>query len=89
MFMVAIVALSVAFTWVCNHTARSVLAIVLLHGMVNFAGEAIEIMRRGEIVFTMLWIGVAVLLTVGLGARTLGKVARAPRPVLRYGGGTG
>lgn len=83
MFMVGVIALSVAFTWVYNHTARSILAIILLHGMVNFAGETIEITGRGEIVFTALWIGFAVLLTVALGARTLGKVVRAPRPVLR------
>lgn len=89
LFMVGVVALSVAFTWVYNHTSRSILGIILLHGMVNFAGETLEISRRGEVIFTAVWIGFAALLTVTLGARTLGKAAAAPRPVLRDGGGAG
>jgi uncharacterized protein len=77
MFMVGVVALSVAFTWVYNHTARSILAIILFHGMVNFAGETIEITQRAEIVFTALWIGFAALLAVLWGAR-LSRDAEPP-----------
>jgi uncharacterized protein len=80
LFLIGIVPLSVVITWVYNNTARSVLAAILLHGMVNFAGEAIEIAQRAEIVFVLCWILVAVLVTAIWGAKTLTGSRPIPRP---------
>lgn len=43
LFVIGTVALSVALTWVYNHTSRNILGIVLLHGWVNFTAETIEV----------------------------------------------
>ena len=85
LFVIGIVPLSVTFTWVYNHTARSILVIILFHGMVNFTGEAIEITRRAEGVFVCLWIAFAILLVVIWGPKTLTGDDTVPGPPLSEG----
>lgn len=46
-----IMVLSVIFTWMYNHTHRSILAAVLLHFMANFA-YPLNLDVQGEIIFT-------------------------------------
>jgi hypothetical protein len=70
--------LYVAITWLYDHTGCSILAIIVLHGTVDFAGETLEINRRSEIIFTALWIGFAILLAMSFGARNLGHAVRGP-----------
>ncbi|WP_458189632.1 CPBP family glutamic-type intramembrane protease [Haladaptatus sp. NG-WS-4] len=41
--MIGIVALSIIFTCVYNHTSRSILGIIFLHGRVNFVSETVEV----------------------------------------------
>lgn len=77
LFMVGIVALSVAFTWVYNHTARSILAVILFHGWVNFVSETIEV---GDAAYYSQWVLLAVLLTVIWGAKTLTGDDEVPQP---------
>ncbi|MFD1646000.1 CPBP family intramembrane glutamic endopeptidase [Haloarchaeobius litoreus] len=77
LFMVGVVALSVAFTWVYNHTARSILAIILFHGWVNFVSEAIEV---GDVFYYGHWVLLAVLVTAIWGAKTLTSADEVPRP---------
>jgi membrane protease YdiL (CAAX protease family) len=77
LFMVGIVALSGVFTWVYNHTSRSILAIILLHGWVNFVSETIEV---GDLSYYSHWVLLAVLLTVVWGAKTLTNAEDVPRP---------
>lgn len=48
LFMIGIVPLSFVFTWVYNNTHRSILAVILFHGMVNFTGELIAITERAD-----------------------------------------
>lgn len=77
LFMVGVVALSVTFTWVYNHTSRSVAAIVLLHGWINFVSEAVEV---ADALYYAHWVLLAVLLTVVWGAKTLAGGGAVPQP---------
>ncbi|SFC51808.1 CAAX protease self-immunity [Halobiforma haloterrestris] len=79
LFMIGTVALSVAFTWVYNHTSRSTLGIILLHGWVNFVSETIEV---ADVIYYSHWVLLAVLLTAIWGARTLTNAEEVPRPPL-------
>ena len=76
LFMIGIVPLSVAFTWVYNNTRRSILAIILFHGMVNFTGELIAITERADTILILLWVIVAIGITALWGSNTF---TRQPR----------
>ncbi|SEP03807.1 Membrane protease YdiL, CAAX protease family [Halogranum amylolyticum] len=78
MFMIGIVPLSVAFTWVYNNTARSILAIILLHGWTNFTVQTIDLTGRSEVFHIGLWFAVIALITVLWGAKTLTKDDKMP-----------
>jgi len=57
------VAYSIVYTWIYNHTERSILSAILLHFMVNFWGELLTV--RGEIViYRSIWIVVLVIFIV-------------------------
>ncbi|WP_232702049.1 CPBP family intramembrane glutamic endopeptidase [Halobacterium wangiae] len=77
LFMVGIVALSVTFTWVYNHTSRSILGIILLHGWVNFVSETVVV---GDLFYYAHWVLLAVILTAVWGAKTLTSDEEVPRP---------
>lgn len=79
LFMSGTVALSVAFTWVYNHTSRSILGIILLHGWVNFVSETIEV---ADVFYYLHWILLVVLLTAIWGTTTLTNSEEVPRPPL-------
>ena len=70
LFMIGIVPLSFAFTWVYNNTNRSILAVILFHGMVNFTGELLAITERADTISILLWVIVAVGITIFWGANT-------------------
>lgn len=70
LFMIGIVPLSFAFTWVYNNTRRSILAVILFHGMVNFSGELIAITERADTISILLWVIVAIGITLLWGANT-------------------
>lgn len=76
LFMIGIVALSVTFTWVYNHTSRSIIGVILFHGWVNFVSESIEV---GDIFYYSTWVLLAVLLTALWGAKTLTNAEELPR----------
>ncbi|SIS13857.1 CPBP family intramembrane glutamic endopeptidase [Natronorubrum thiooxidans] len=79
LFMIGIVALSVIFTWVYNHTSRSILGIILLHGWINFVSETIEV---GDVFYYVHWMLLAVILTAIWGAATLTNTEAVPHPPL-------
>lgn len=79
LFMIGIVALSVAFTWVYNHTARSVFGIILFHGWINFTAETIEV---ADVFYYGTWVLLAVLLVVLWGPKTLTDAEAVPSPPL-------
>jgi membrane protease YdiL (CAAX protease family) len=79
-FMVGIVPLTVAYTWVYNHTNRSILAIILLHGMTNFTGEFIHVTPRADAIAIMLWIAFAIVITAVWGPKTLSRSPDVPKP---------
>ncbi|WP_435073301.1 CPBP family intramembrane glutamic endopeptidase [Halorubrum sp. HHNYT27] len=79
LFMIGIVALSVVFTWVYNHTSRSILGIILLHGWVNFVSETVEV---ADPFYYPTWVLLAVLVVMIWGAKTLTNVDEVPRPPL-------
>jgi membrane protease YdiL (CAAX protease family) len=80
LFMIGIVPLSFAFTWVYNNTQRSILAVILFHGMVNFTGELIAITERADTFAIGLWIiaalGLVAIWRVGV-IKTPSYVAQA------------
>ena len=59
-----------AWTWVYNNTQRSILAVILLHGMVNFTGELIAITARADTILILLWVVVAIGITLRWGPNT-------------------
>lgn len=65
LFMIGVVPLSFAFTWIYNNTRRSTLAVILFHGMINFTGELIAVPERADTLATGLWI-VAALAIVAI-----------------------
>ncbi len=77
LFMIGTVALSVIFTWVYNHTSRSVLGIIALHGWVNFVSETIEV---ADEFYYPVWVLLAVLIVGLWGAETLTNADDVPRP---------
>jgi membrane protease YdiL (CAAX protease family) len=77
LFMVGVVALSVIFTWVYNHTARSILGIVVLHGWVNFVSETVEVADQ---FYYPVWVLLAVLVVLIWGAGKLTNADEVPRP---------
>lgn len=79
-FMVGVVGLSGVFSWVFNNTSRSILAIIVLHGMVNFTGEIIALTPRADAIATVSWLGLVVVLAVVLGSKTLSRSKDVPRP---------
>jgi len=79
LFMIGIVALSVIFIWVYNHTSRSILGIILLHGWVNFVSETVAVADK---FYYSIWVLLAVVITLLWGAETLTKTDDVPRPPL-------
>lgn len=77
LFMIGIVALSVVFTWVYNHTSRSILGIIFLHGWINFVSETIEV---GDVFYYSQWVLLAVIITAIWGAATLTNTEEVPQP---------
>jgi membrane protease YdiL (CAAX protease family) len=75
LFMVGIVPLSFAFTWVYNNTNRSIMAVILLHGMVNFTGELFDITRHANTISIVLWVAVAIGITIFWGPETFTRDA--------------
>jgi uncharacterized protein len=65
------VAYSVVYTWIYNHTGRSILSAILFHFAANFWGELLTV--RGEMVlYRSVWIVVMVIVIVSIwGPRTL------------------
>lgn len=79
LFMIGTVALSVIFTWVYNHTMRSILGIIILHGWVNFVSETIEVADQ---FYYPIWVLFAVLIVGIWGAKTMTTADDVPRPPL-------
>ncbi len=80
MFMIGIIPVSVAITWVYNNTARSILVAILMHGWINFTLQSIELTGRSEVFHIMIWFVVAALITAIWGAKTLRKDDEMPHP---------
>ena len=70
LFMIGIVPLSFAFTWIYNNTNRSILAVILFHSMVNFTGELIAITERADTISILLWVITAIGITILWGPNT-------------------
>lgn len=64
LFLIGIVPLSFAFTWLYNNTSRSILAVILFHGMVNFTGELFDITERANTISIVLWVIAAIGITI-------------------------
>ena len=74
LFMIGVVPLSFALTWIYNNTRRSILAVIIFHAMVNFTGELIAITERADIILIFLYVVAAVGIMVLWGPyRFIGK----------------
>ena len=84
LFMIGVVALSVAFTWIHNGTGGSILASIMLHSWTNFTLQTFEGTLRTDIIFYIgtLW-GFVVIVTVIYGAKTLASGEKIPHPTLK------
>jgi membrane protease YdiL (CAAX protease family) len=76
LWSIQVMALSIIFTWVYNNTSRSTLSAVLLHLMDNTTfslmtdiGESLPL--QTEVIRTLLYILVAMIVVVGWGAKTM------------------
>ncbi|KAB1187932.1 MULTISPECIES: CPBP family intramembrane glutamic endopeptidase [Haloferax] len=79
-FMIGVVGLTGVFTWVFNNTTRSILAIIILHGMVNFTGEIIALTPRADAIATVSWVVLVGVLAVVWGSQTLTSSDEVPQP---------
>lgn len=70
LFIVGVVPLAFAFTWIYNNTRRSTLAVILFHAMVNFTGELIALSERADMYAILLWFVAAIGITVIWGPKT-------------------
>jgi len=70
LFLFGIIPLSFAFTWVYNNTNRSILAVILFHGMVNFTGELFDISERANTIAMVLWAIAAIGITLIWGPKS-------------------
>ncbi|MBW7885203.1 MAG: CPBP family intramembrane metalloprotease [Caldilineaceae bacterium] len=70
---------SVVMTWVYNNTRRSILSAILIHFSVNFVGELFALSWRGELIYILLWIGAAVVVTLRWRTQMLLRSLRAER----------
>lgn len=69
---------SVMYTWIYNHTGRSILSAILFHFAANFWGELLT--GRGEmVVYRSLWIVVMVIAIVAIWGP--GTLTRRPRRI--------
>jgi uncharacterized protein len=73
LFTVAILVHSILYTWIYNHTRRSVLVAILFHFMINFVGMLVEGETWVEWTRTALTAAVALLVIALWGAGTLGR----------------
>jgi membrane protease YdiL (CAAX protease family) len=82
LFLIGIVPLSFAFTWVYNNTSRSILAVILFHGMVNFTGELFDITERANTISIGLWVIAAIGITLIWGPkRFTGRSTQTDLPI--------
>ncbi len=84
LFMIGVVALSVAFTWIHNGTGGTILASIMLHSWTNFTLQTFEGTLRTDVFFyaIVLWAFV-VLVVVLRGADTLTRNENIPHPTLK------
>jgi uncharacterized protein len=80
MFMIGIIPVSVAITWVYNNVARSILVAILMHGWANFTLQSIELTGRSEVFHIAIWFVVVALITASWGAKTLRRDNEMPHP---------
>ncbi len=62
-----IVVLSIVVSWIYINTNRSILIMVIIHAMVNLAGELIQLSELGETIFTFCWVSAALAIALGFG----------------------
>jgi membrane protease YdiL (CAAX protease family) len=70
LFMVDKVPQSVVMTWIYNSNRRSTLSAILVHFMVNLVGELFGLTLRAEAIYILLWVIVAIGVTVSWMERT-------------------
>jgi membrane protease YdiL (CAAX protease family) len=76
LFMVDKIPLSILMTWVYNNNRRSTLSAVLFHFSVNFVGELFELTPRANLFYIILWILVAIAVTIYWGPQNLVRKGR-------------
>jgi membrane protease YdiL (CAAX protease family) len=77
LFMAGIVALSVVIGWIYNNTARSITAIIVFHGWVNFTAELIVV---PDPIYYALWFVLLGAIVARWGAKTMTDAPEVPLP---------
>ncbi|MCR4425466.1 MAG: CPBP family intramembrane metalloprotease [Firmicutes bacterium] len=70
----SVVALSILMTWIYNNTDRSTLSAVLVHFIVNFTGEFLNLLDRAEY-YAAMWTVIAAMVVTAI----WGPASLAPR----------
>lgn len=71
LYMLDKVPQSVLMTWIYNNSRRSILSAILFHFMVNLVGELFDLTLRAEATYILLWIIMAIGVTVLWGPENL------------------
>jgi len=71
LYMLDKVPQSVLMTWIYNNNRRSILSAILFHFMVNLVGELFDLTLRAEATYILLWIVMAIGVTVLWGPEKL------------------
>lgn len=64
LFHLSLLPVSVVFTWIYNHTDRSILSAIAFHSAVNGTGELVALSQRAESILFLLWSLLAVFLVL-------------------------
>jgi membrane protease YdiL (CAAX protease family) len=71
LFFAALIPQSILMTWIYNNNNRSTLSAVLVHFMINFVGELVDLTRLAELYYVVSWIAAAMVVTLLWGAKSL------------------
>ncbi len=83
-FMVQIIPLAIAFTWIFNNTRRSTLAAIIFHFIANVTADFANVTAGTNFYSTLLWIMAAVGLLILWDAGTLTRTFVVSQPPLRH-----
>jgi hypothetical protein len=77
LFLLDKIPMSIVIGWVFNQTRKSTLSAVLLHFMINFVGELLDLSLQGSAVYILSWWILAMIIALVWKPQKLAQIATA------------